>query len=204
MITGLMFSGCSSQEEVSPEINPLTSDAATAESENGTQVPDSTESHDPVVTEGNESEQSGMEDALAQRDQFMEDQKLPLDGSPLSAVTPEQKDFVEEQRTHVEEQGGVWTPEVESLTLALTADACETAILNDHDTDASTVQMHIDTSPLFLNQIPESLPEAQRAQAEMSMADIMVYGMQHMCPDDFEQWSEADMELHPEYYGSQQ
>lgn len=68
MITGLMFLGCSSQEEVSPEINPLTSDAATAESENGTQVPDSTESHDPVVTEGNESEQSGMEDALAQRD----------------------------------------------------------------------------------------------------------------------------------------
>lgn len=131
----------------------------------------------------------------------MEDQKLPLGGSPLSAVTPEQKDFVEEQRTHVEEQGGVWTPEVESLMLALTADACETAILNDHDTDASTVQMHIDTSPLFLNQIPESLPEAQRAQAEMSMADIMVYGMQHMCPDDFEQWSEADMELHPEYYG---
>lgn len=201
MITGLVFSGCSSEEEVSPEINPVTSDVATEEVENQPQVPDSTTSQDPVVTDGNESEQPAVEDALAERDQFMEDQQLPLDGSPLSAVTPEQKQFIEEQRTHVEEQGGVWTPEAESVTLALTADACETAILNNHDTDASTVQMHIDTSPLFVSQLPESLPEAERAQAEMSMADIMVYGMQHMCPNDFQQWSEAVMELHPEYYG---
>lgn len=201
MITGLVFSGCSSEEEVSPEINPVTSDVATEEVENQPQVPDSTTSQDPVVADGNESEQPAVEDALAERDQFMEDQQLPLDGSPLSAVTPEQKQFIEEQRTHVEEQGGVWTPEAESVTLALTADACETAILNNHDTDASTVQMHIDTSPLFVSQLPESLPEAERAQAEMSMADIMVYGMQHMCPNDFQQWSEAVMELHPEYYG---
>lgn len=201
MITGLVFSGCSSEEEVSPEIKPVTSDVATEEVENQPQDPDSTTSQAPVVTDGNESEQPAVEDALAERDQFMEDQQLPLDGSPLSAVTPAQKQFIEEQRTHVEEQGGVWTPEAESVTLALTADACETAILNNHDTDASTVQMHIDTSPLFGSQLPESLPEAQRAQAEMSMADIMVYGMQHMCPNDFQQWSEAVMELHPEYYG---
>ncbi|MDN5732376.1 MAG: hypothetical protein L0K41_11220 [Yaniella sp.] len=201
MITGLVCSGCSSEEEVSPEIKPVTSDVATEEAENQPQVPDSTTAQDPVVTDGKESEQPAVEDALTERDQFMEDQQLPLDGSPLSAVTPEQKQFIEEQRTHVEDQGGVWTPEAESVTLALTADACETAILNNHDTDASTVQMHIDTSPLFGSQLPESLPEAQRAQAEMSMADIMVYGMQHMCPNDFQQWSEAVMELHPEYYG---
>lgn len=203
MITGLLLSGCTSQEEVSPEINPITSDAATAESENEAQVPDSTESQDPIATDGNDSEQLNMDDALAEREQFMEDQQLPLDGSPLSAVTPEQKQFIEEQRTHVESQGGVWTPEAESLTLALTSDACETAILNNHESDASTVQMHIDTSPLFMSQLPETLPEDQRTQAEIGMADIMVYGMQHMCPADFSQWSDAVMEIYPEYYGSQ-
>ena len=203
MITGLLLSGCTSQEEVSPEINPIISDAATAESENEAQVPDSTESQDPIATDGNDSEQLNMDDALAEREQFMEDQQLPLDGSPLSAVTPEQKQFIEEQRTHVESQGGVWTPEAESLTLALTSDACETAILNNHESDASTVQMHIDTSPLFMSQLPETLPEDQRTQAEIGMADIMVYGMQHMCPADFSQWSDAVMEIYPEYYGSQ-
>ncbi|WP_022871061.1 hypothetical protein [Yaniella halotolerans] len=203
MITGLVLSGCSSDEEVSPEITPIASDAATGPA-NGVQGPDSSEAQEAPATDGNDSQQPGMEDALAERDQFMEDQQLPLDGSQLSAVTPEQQQFIEEQRTHVEQQGGVWSPEAESLTLALTADACETAILNNHDTDASTVQMHIDTSPLFMNQIPESLPEAEREQAQMSMADIMVYGMQHMCPEDFQQWSDAVQELHPEYYGSQQ
>src|SRR5699024_1643454 len=204
MTTGLLLSGCTSQEEVSPEIHPITSDPASAGSENEIEAPASTESQDPIETDGNDSEQPDMDDALAERDQFVEDQQLPVDGSPLSAVTPEQKQFIEEQRTHVEEQGGVWTPEAESLTLALTADACETAILNNHETEASTVQMHIDTSPLFLSQIPETLSEAEQAQAQMSMADIMVYGMQHMCPEDFQQWSDAVMELHPEYYGSQQ
>ena len=203
MITGLVLSGCSSDEEVSPEIKPVTSDAAT-EPENDIQVPDSSATQEVPATDVDESQQPGMEDALTEREQFMEDQQLPLDGSQLSAVTPEQKQFIEEQRTHVEEQGGVWSPEAESLTLALTADACETAILNNHETEASTVQMHIDTSPLFLSQIPETLSEAEQAQAQMSMADIMVYGMQHMCPEDFQQWSDAVMELHPEYYGSQQ
>ena len=204
MITGLLLSGCTSQEEVSPEIQPITSDPATAESENEIETPASTEPQDPIETDGNDTEQPDMDDALAERDQFVEDQQLPLDGSPLSAVTPEQKQFIEEQRTHVEEQGGAWTPEAESLTLALTADACETAILNGHESDASTVQTHIDTSPLFMSQLPETMPEDQRAQAEIGMADIMVYGMQHMCPADFSQWSDAVMEIYPEYYGSQQ
>jgi hypothetical protein len=134
---------------------------------------------------------------LAEQEQFLEDQQLPLEGSPLSAVTPEQKQFIEEQRTHVESQGGVWTPEVETLTLALTADACETAILNYHESDTSTVQAHIATSPLFLT-IPQDLTADEREQAEASMAEIMVYGMQHMCPADFPDWRDAVIELYPD------
>lgn len=205
MITGLVLSGCSSEQDASQQTDEVTSDAATGEVEAESPVPEVTEDLEPVETDANDSEQSVVtDDVLAERDQFLEDQQLPLDGSPLSATTPEQQQFIEEQRTHVESQGGDWTPEAESLTLALTADACETAILNQHEVDAGTVEVHIASSPLFLNEIPEQLTDAEKAQAEIGMADIMVYGMQHMCPDDFPQWRDAVVELYPDFYGSQQ
>ena len=205
MVTGLLLSGCSSEQDASQQADDVTSEAATGEVQDESQAPAVTENLEPSETNGSDSGQlDATEDVLAERDQFLEDQQLPLDGSPLSATTPEQQQFVEEQRTHVESQGGDWTPEAESLTLALTADACETAILNQHDVDATTVEIHIASSPLFLNQIPDHLTDAEKAQTEVGMADIMIYGMQHMCPADFPQWRDAVAELYPDFYGSQE
>lgn len=63
--------------------------------------------------------------------------------------------------------------------------------------DTSAVQIHIASSPLFLGMIPEDTNDAEREQAEASMAEIMVYGMQHMCPADYPQWAQAVIELYP-------
>ncbi|GAA4116153.1 hypothetical protein [Enteractinococcus coprophilus] len=46
--------------------------------------------------------------------------------------------------------------------------------------DTTTVQVHIESSPLFLGMIPEGMDEADREQTEANMAEIMVYGMQHV------------------------
>jgi|GEM_PF-2651965 len=197
MITGLFFSGCSSQEEAAQDAEEVIIEPVPEESESENEVSEVPEDEDSPDTGSDALEQGDIEAALTEQEQFLKDQQLPLDGSPLSAVTPEQKQFVEEQRVHVESQGGVWTSEAETLTLALTADACETAILNYHDVDTSTVQAHIVTSPLFLT-IPQDLTASEREQAEAGMAEIMVYGMQHMCPADYPDWRDAVIELYPD------
>lgn len=201
MITGLLLSGCSSPEAAPPEPEKSTSEAEISESEQDNQDVAEISGPEPEPTEsgGDVPEQDDMEAALAEREQFHKDQQLPLDGSLLSASTPEQQQFVDEQRAHIEAQGGAWSPELENLTLALTGNACETAILNHHDADASTVESYIASSPLIMGSIPESLTAAEREQAEASMAEIAVYGMQYMCPADYEQWRDAVVELYPEH-----
>lgn len=196
LIAVLFVSGCSVQEEAQrPEVVSMEPVPEESVAQDG--VSEVTDEEEPIDTGSDSLDESDIEDALAEQEQFLKDQELPLDGSPLTAVTPEQKKFIEEQRTHVESQGGVWTPEAETLTLALTADACETAILNSHEVDTSTVRTHIATSPLFLT-IPEEVTADEREQAEASMAEIMVYGMQHMCADDYPEWRDAVLELYPD------
>lgn len=130
------------------------------------------------------------DDVFAERDAFIEAQGLPLDGSPLVAVTPEQKEFIRQQREYVESQGATWTAQDESTALALTADACETSILNKHQLDESLLQTHVATSPLISALLGESTGE-QRAMGERNVVSVAVFGTQFMCADDAPQWQAA-------------
>jgi hypothetical protein len=130
-------------------------------------------------------------DAFAEREKFFEEQQLPLDGTPLVAVTPEQKEFIAEQKAYVEEQGVAWTAQDESLSLALAADACETAILNDHAVDADLLRTHVATSPLFAQLVPADLQGDDRTYAEAPLASVMVFGATFLCPDDGDAWITA-------------
>lgn len=136
------------------------------------------------------------EDVFAERDAFFREQQLPLDGSPLVAVTPAQQDFITQQKAYVEEQGLAWTASDESLALALAGDACETAILSRHQVDASTLSAHVTTSPLFAQLIPSDLDGAARTQAEAPIASVMVFGTTFLCPDDGDQWVAAYQDVY--------
>ena len=132
-----------------------------------------------------------VEGAFEERERFFEEQQLPLDGTPLVAVTPAQKQFVAEQKEYAAQQGIEWTARDESLSLALVADACETAILSYHDVDAVTLQAHVGTSPIFAQLIPADLQGPDRAKAEAPIASLMVYGTSFLCPDDAVAWQAA-------------
>lgn len=136
------------------------------------------------------------DDVFAERDEFFREQQLPMDGSPLVAVTPAQQDFIAQQRAYVEEQGLSWTASDESLSLALAGDACETAILSRHQVDASTMTAHVTTSPLFAQLIPADLDGAARTQAEAPIASVMVFGATFLCPDDGDQWVAAYQDVY--------
>ncbi|MGC0370850.1 hypothetical protein [Microbacterium sp. SLBN-111] len=129
--------------------------------------------------------------AFAERERFFEEQQLPLDGTPLVAVTPAQKQFVAEQKDYAAQQGIEWTDRDESLSLALVADACETAILSHHHVDATTLQAHVATSPIFAQLVPADLQGTERANAEAPIASLMVYGTSFLCPDDADAWLAA-------------
>ena len=135
-------------------------------------------------------------DAFAEREKFFQDQQLPLDGTPLVAVTPAQKEFIAEQKAYVEDQGLTWTADDENLSLALTADACETAILNSHDVDADVLRTHVATSPLFAQLVPADLQGEDRAYAEAPIASLMVFGTTFLCPDDGDAWISAYTEVY--------
>lgn len=134
--------------------------------------------------------------AFAERERFFQEQQLPLDGTPLVAVTPAQKEFIAEQKAYVEEQGATWTAEEESLSLALAADACETAILNYHEIDADLLRTHVATSPLFANLVPADLQGQDRTNAEAPIASVMVFGTTFLCPDDGDAWISAYTEVY--------
>lgn len=130
-------------------------------------------------------------DVFAEREKFFEEQQLPLDGTPLVAVTAAQKEFIAQQKAYVEEQGVAWTAQDESLSLALAADACETAILNDHAIDADLLRTHVATSPLFAQLVPADLQGDDRTSAEAPIASVMVFGATFLCPDDGDDWIAA-------------
>ncbi|MDQ1177856.1 hypothetical protein [Microbacterium sp. SORGH_AS_0421] len=131
-----------------------------------TSAPDGAQS--PVPEESTTADPDDVSDVFAEREEYFREQQLPMDGSPLVAVTPAQKEFIAEQRAYVEQQGSAWTSADESLALALAGDACETAILNRHQVDASTMNTHVATSPLFAQLIPSDLQGAARAHRPRS------------------------------------
>lgn len=135
-----------------------------------------------------------VEDALAERDQFFRDQQFPTDSTELIAITPQQKDFIAQQRASLESQGAEWTPDYETVYLALTADACETSILNGHAVDTTTFTTHIQSSPLVATLV-EGLTDEQKQGGVRSLASIMVSGTSFLCPADNPQWQAAYTEV---------
>lgn len=91
LLTGLFFAGCSSPEATTQESADLQGPTATAEVEHDNEVSEATEDQGLSETESANAESGDLEAAFAERDQFHKDQQLLMDGSPLSAVTPEQK-----------------------------------------------------------------------------------------------------------------
>ena len=159
-----------------------------------TSAPDAAQS--PAPEESTTVDPDDVGDVFAEREEYFREQQLPMDGSPLVAVTPAQKEFIAEQRAYVEQQGSTWTATDESLALALAGDACETAILNRHQIDATTMSTHVATSPLFAQLVPSDLQGAARTQAEKPIASVMVFGATFMCPADGEQWLAAYQEVY--------
>ncbi|QIM16879.1 DUF2510 domain-containing protein [Leucobacter insecticola] len=125
-----------------------------------------------------------------ERDQFMQDQQQPIDGSLLAAKTPAQQAFVAEARAQVEQNGGVWDVQTESIALALALDACEGSILNGHTMTVETVRLHAATSPL-IGVVAGSGTEAQRTEIVAGLMKLVVTGTSHLCPADSAQWSSA-------------
>ncbi|MFJ4038838.1 hypothetical protein ACIPVB_12220 [Microbacterium sp. NPDC090007] len=150
----------------------------------------------PSPSEDAVADPDAFEDVFAERDQFFRDQQLPMDGTPLVAVTPAQQQFIAEQRTYVEQQGISWTAMDENLALALAGDACETAILSRHEVDASTLIAHVSTSPLFARLVPAEATGDERAAAEAPIASVMAFGATFLCPEDGAMWVAAYREVY--------
>lgn len=124
-------------------------------------------------------------DALAERDAFFAAQGQPGDGSLPTPQTPEQQEFLDQQRAYVQSQGGTWDEFYDGVALAVTLDACETSILNGHEIDVDTARLHIDSSPLIAE------IAGGDADATQGLASIMVFGTAFVCPADAPQWEAA-------------
>lgn len=124
-------------------------------------------------------------DALAERDAFFAAQGQPPGDALPTPQTPEQQDFLAQQRAYVESQGGTWDSFYDGVALAVTLDACETSILNHHDVSADTARLHIESSPL-ITQIA-----AGDAGATQGLSSILVFGTGFLCPADAPQWDAA-------------
>lgn len=139
------------------------------------------------------------EDVFVERDAFFEAQGgAPDPSKPLVAVTPEQKDFVAQQRAYVAEQGGQVDEQYDSVILALALDVCETSILNGHQVDESTFATHVATSPLVAALLPADGSEEERTSAERNLMSVAVFGTSFLCPDDAPNWQQAAQT----YYGA--
>ncbi|MBP6685228.1 MAG: hypothetical protein KA158_07380, partial [Leucobacter sp.] len=149
------------------------------------------------ASEGTEGGPVDYEAALAERDQFLIDQGLKLDGTPLVAQTEAQKEFIAGERAYAESQGVVWSPEIESTYLALGMDACETSILQGHRVTQDTLSVHVASSPLFAMMLPAEVTGEERRVGERNAAAKMVSGVSFICPADTTQWVEAFDEVYP-------
>ncbi|GAA1504085.1 hypothetical protein GCM10009761_02190 [Agromyces terreus] len=143
---------------------------------------------DAPPAEGDEGLFDG--DVLVERDEFLLAQLQPTDGSPLTAQTPEQQAFIDEASASVEANGGEWSPELETYSLALTMDACETSILNGHDIDEQTVLAHVSSSPL-VDALLVGVPAEQVDPLTTNLVSISVLGVSYICPADYDQWATA-------------
>ncbi|MBZ4486357.1 hypothetical protein LQ938_07760 [Microbacterium sp. cx-55] len=164
----LLLSGCSLLPAAAPDAQASPSSTPT-----------------PSASSSTDSGAGDVSDALAERDEFFAAQQQLPGESTLVARTEAQKELVANQRAYVESQGVTWSTELESITLALGLDACETSILNSHTVDVNTFQSHVATSPLI------SALAGEDAAAQAGVVSIMIYGTGFLCPDDAPQWQAA-------------
>jgi hypothetical protein len=182
LIVGVVFALSSATR--SPQTKgsePAKTSAAPAPSPAPTETTQPTETTDPSKK---------YKDAFAERDQFVRDQQLPLDGSALKAVTPKQKEFIARMKSEYAKIGGTWSDQDETIALALTSDACETSILNSHKVDEVTARSHVSTSPLIASLVKQASADKQAA-ATNGLVKTSVIGTGYMCPADFPQWRAA-------------
>lgn len=185
LCAGLLLTSCSSPSELPQDTTPPTTSAP---------GPGSSASADPETDTAGEK----FGNQLIERDAFFKDQQLPLDGTPLVAVTKEQQEFIARERAFLESNGVAWGgAEQESIYLALAADACETAILNGHEIDKDLLITHVQSSPIFAGLIPAELTGAEHTAAERNVASIMVAGTGYLCKQDAAQWMEAFEATYP-------
>lgn len=142
------------------------------------------------------TEPTDLADAFAERDAFLAAQQLPLDGSPLVAITDAQKQFIAEQRAYVEQNGGTFDAQSESIALALASDGCETSILNGHEFDADLLRTHVSTAKLIDALIPADTPPDTRTTYEGNLVSLIVFGTSFLCPADHDQWQAAYAEVY--------
>lgn len=164
-----------------------------------TDAPASADAPSDEPTEQSDPDESALEEAFLERDQFFEDQNVPLGDVLEKPVTQTQKDFIDSQREYTLSNGGEWSEMHEQIALALTFDACENAILNSHDVDAATLDAHIATSPLF-ELLLQDQPADQQEATEANLTSIMLYGMTYICPADYDQWFDAAATLYPGFF----
>lgn len=144
-------------------------------------------------------DESLLESAFVERDQFFEEQQVAPGEMLPKAATQEQRDFIESQRDLTIDSGGEWREDLEQVALALTFDACETAILNSHDVDVLVLESHLATSPLY-QLLLEGNSGDEREALEVNLISIMVHGTSFLCPADYDQWFDAAMALYPDFF----
>lgn len=144
----------------------------------------------PAPSDGTKKGAQTGSDVLAERKQFMADQRLPLDGSMLKPVTQAQKDYIAELTKQYSALGLTIGEQDVSIALALSADACETSILNGHEVSEFIVRTHAATSPLIAA-ITKDTDPTKKAVAVNGLMKTAVLGVNYMCPADHAQWSEA-------------
>lgn len=156
---------------------------------------------DPAVTDPalEEEQEAALAEAFEERDRFFSEQQAPPGESLAGPATATQQEFIDSQREYTLSKGGEWNEMTEQITLALTFDACENAILSFHQMDAATLGIHIATSPLF-GMLVQEYPEDQRETVEASLLSTTLYGMSYICPGDYDQWFDAAVQLYPEYF----
>lgn len=140
-----------------------------------------------------------LEPAFVERDEFFDEQQVPPGEMLTKAATQEQKNFIESQRDLTIASGGEWREDLEQVALALTFDACETAILNSHEVDVFVLESHLDTSPLY-QLLLEDFQGDEREALEVNLISIMVHGTSFLCPADYDQWFDAAMALYPDFF----
>lgn len=126
---------------------------------------------------------------FAEHEAFIESQQIDLDaGEPVTAHTPEQKEFIAELRRRFELSGIEMDVIDEAMFLSLALDACELSVLNGHQLDEFDVRLHVASDPI-VNASVELVPENMRGPLTATLMDVAVVGTGFICPADYEQWS---------------